>query len=831
MSSKTGFLADIGSSLISNGYNIVPVPQGSKSPGFDGWQNTKATPAMLKQWVEGAHANSGIGILTKNNPAIDLDIYDEEVAKLMQDWCEMNIGPAPVRVGRAPKRLLVFRTDEPFSKMKTGKYEDEWGDKHEIEILGNGQQFIGYGIHKDTHRPYEWITPNHLSDIHTSDLTALTVEDAKALMEHFVEVANARGWKKVSNGIQGHVKPDNLDDPFADAETTVDISIDELRNKLLLVPGAEDHDVWVQIGMALYHQFSGDEDGLALWHEWSETADNYDAEVLDKRWKSFAIEGKRRAPITARTILKLAKEAATTLVVQRAMELRDAFTTAKDESEWREACRMVKQSDLDQLARAQLADIAKDRFKDITGAKISIATVRKELEYELPTRKNTPQWCKGWVFNSSNDTFFHVSSKTEMSITGFNAVYSRYALSKQDIQDGKMTPSHSPFELAMNMYTVPTVEGIMYLPGEEIVFKYNGKTYANLYNEGLVPETPKELSPAGKMAIRTVKAHIAHLLENEDEQRLFTDWLAWIVQNPGKRMNWAMLLQGVEGDGKSFFGMLLYAVMGGNNVKTLNATVLETDFTGWAHGQCVLVVEEPRLHGHNKYDVINKIKPFITNKIVSIHAKGRDPFDVENTTSFFMPTNFKDALPINDNDRRYCVLFSKWQSRDALRAFREENPRYYTELYATIENHQGALRKWLIEHIVDDDFPAGGDAPVTVARQYMIASTTPEILTAIDEIIAEGVHPEASEDLINITALMDILIGRDVEIPQTHSLKRVLEQGGYTYIGRVRIDPNGPQQRVWSKKPGVFMSGNVPNIQAIRKSVKDRQAAIEENTL
>lgn len=98
-------------------------------------------------------------------------------------------------------------------------------------------------------------------------------------------------------------------DPFAEIETKVDLPIDELRKHLMLIPGAEDHDRWFQIGMALYHQFDGNDDGLALWHEWSEIADNYDAKALDKRYKSFSIDGKKRAPITARLIIKLANEA------------------------------------------------------------------------------------------------------------------------------------------------------------------------------------------------------------------------------------------------------------------------------------------------------------------------------------------------------------------------------------------------------------------------------------------------------------------------------------------------------------------------------------------
>lgn len=831
MSKFEGQLAEHGKTLIENGYAIIPIPVGSKSPGFDGWQNTKATPNLVKQWVENGHRDSGVGILTKNNPAVDLDILDEEVAKMMEDWCLLNIGDAPVRVGKFPKRILVFRTEEPFSKMKTGKYEDEWGDKHEIEILGNGQQFIAYGIHKDTGREYQWTSDTQPTSLHVENLTLITPDDCKALMAYFVKVATERGWKKVTNGLSGNVRPiDAEDDAFADVETTVDIPIDELRLRLMSIPGSDDHDRWVQIGMALFHQFGGDDDGLALWHEWSETADNYDAEELDKRWKSFQIEGKKRAPVTARTILKMAKEAATTMAVEKVNELRDKFIAAKDEIQWREACRDARRAEIDQLARAHLVEVAKKRYHEISGIKMSVAVVRKELEYEIQTGKKTPSWCKGWVFDGQNDTFFHLQSKTTLSITGFNAVYARNAMTRQDIAEGKVSPSHNPAELALNMYNIPIVHGKMYCPGKDPVFENDGVQIANLYAEHKIPETPAELLPIHKVAIRTVKNHIAHLLEDEWEQRLFLNWLAWLVQNPGKRVNWGMLLQGVEGDGKSFFAYLLRKVMGEPNVRMLTANVLEGDFTGWAHGQCVLVVEEPRLQGHNKYDVINKIKPLITNPIISVHAKGRDPFDAENTTNYYLPTNFRDALPLNDNDRRYCVLFSRWQQRDQLREFVNDNPDYYKNLYAAVENHFAALRKWLLDHQIDDDFPAGGDAPMTKAHGYMVAASTPETIQVINEIIAENKHYDISEHILNATTLPDAMIGRDTELPQTNGIKRLLEHNGYVALGRVKISHNN-WGRFWSKVPHMFRVDGYISNDKIREYLKHRKSEMEDNDL
>lgn len=102
---------------------------------------------------------------------------------------------------------------------------------------------------------------------------------------------------------------DNDDDPMASDGTTVDIDDEELFNLLMLVPDADDYDVWLQIGMALFHQTQGSERGLEMWLEWSETADNFERETCLSKWPTFDITGKGANAITAKYLIKLARGA------------------------------------------------------------------------------------------------------------------------------------------------------------------------------------------------------------------------------------------------------------------------------------------------------------------------------------------------------------------------------------------------------------------------------------------------------------------------------------------------------------------------------------------
>ena len=56
----------------------------------------------------------------------------------------------------APKRPLVFRTNALFRKVDSGFFTDAEGVQHKVEVLGEGQQFVAFGIHPDTRKPYRW---------------------------------------------------------------------------------------------------------------------------------------------------------------------------------------------------------------------------------------------------------------------------------------------------------------------------------------------------------------------------------------------------------------------------------------------------------------------------------------------------------------------------------------------------------------------------------------------------------------------------------------------------------------------------------------------------
>lgn len=832
---KRDFLRTYGEKLVDQGYVVVPIQVGKKAPGFDGWQKSKGRKDEVRAWLESGFKNAGVGILTKDTCAIDIDCRDEETAEHFEKWCFKHIGQAPVRIGKAPKRLLLYRSAEPFKKRKSSVYIDDWGNQNLIECLGDGQQFVAFHIHPETGKPYTWVNNVSPLDVRAQDLPEVSVEQIERLIAEFEKHAVALNWDLHKKSRGAAAAGSNADDnPWIEDSQPIDITDDELRQRLMIVSGAEDYDTWFQVGMALYHQYDGDELGFEMWDEWSETADNYDRDACERHWKSFDVAGKGRAPLTARFILRLAKETVERTALELGNKLRDAFVSAKGLDDWIKAREMARDAEIDGITRASLASVAKKSYDDITGTKTPLSEIKKSIAFRPKAREGTPSWAENWVYDTADDRFFSLEMKLAVTKQGFDAMFDRKAITKRDVLEGNGIPSTSASDLALKTFNVPTVMGRRYMPGRDTVFHEPDGTFANTYADHEIPEVPEKMLPKDIRAIERVKGHISHLLSSEEEQRMLLDWMSWVVQNPGKHVNYAVLLQGVEGDGKSFFAELMRAVMGVSNVTMLNAHIVHSDFTDWAYGQCVACLEEVRIvgrQGKDKWETVNRIKPFITNNVIEIHPKGKAVINVTNTTSYMLFSNYKDALPLDDNSRRYMVLFSRWQHRDDLMKFKAEHPKYYEQLYDTLSECAGALRKWLLEHEQSESFDARGDAPETKARKVMIAKSKPEFIQVLNQIIEEDREVSASKELVDVTTLSDAILAHGIDWPSPKTLSLMMERDGYESLGRIRINAEEGGHAFYTKTPDLFSyltaEGN-PSVstEKVRRFIEERMKRI-----
>jgi hypothetical protein len=812
------YLEEFGVRIADNGYEVIPIIPGEKRPAGEKWQKFDGSAEGVGDHIADGKGAYGVGIKSRYAPAVDIDVLDNEVNREIQAIVEEVAGKSPLRrVGLYPKVLWVYRAEpgETWPKVDTGEWFDPVGRKAKVEILADGQQFVAAHIHPDTGKPYQWLDGSVLN-VARAELPTLTHEQAEEIKQRSLQVFIGHGWiKKSKNAITRLQNPMDDDDPFSAYRPKVQIGDGELERRLMAIKDNEDHDTWFQIGMALYHQFDGSQQGFDLWDQWSQGASNYDSKELEKRWPTFDNKDRSHTPITCRIVLKLSKDAAVAEARETLKDILKAIEESADTDALVEVCNTIKHIEFATHVREVLLGKIKGKWKDLTKEMPRIGFIRDLIRYENKEIISAPPWAKNWTYLSQTDSFYNYRDRSEVNRIAFNSLNARHLISPGERLEGKATPEQSPADMALNLYQIPTVYNRMYMPGYPDLYEYKGLPYINSYSDADIPELPAEISPVQQAAIDTFLGHFIHLVEDAQDRAILLDWIAYVVQNPGKRINWAILLQGAEGDGKSFFRDMLEQVLGGN-VNGINGTALEEKYNAWAEGAMLCFVEDVRLHGNNRFDAVNKLKPMITNTMVSIRRMQTDSYEVVNTMNYMATSNLKDAVPVTDEDTRFFPIFTRYQTPEALDRFKLSNPNYYRQLYGLTSDSEfaGAIRHYLLNHKFSMWFDPKARAPRSSYKQEMILLNRSEEQNALRDSLEESVLDDYSELLLDSGKLADQFMGSDALPPKGKALNRLLSQHGFTLLGRFKI--GGEKRQYWSMKPEAWPRTEMDRADAIR---------------
>jgi hypothetical protein len=282
-----------------------PIPVMGKNPGFVGWQEkTDASVEEIKSWATAGffRPRRSTGILCKRTPFADIDVRDEAAAlaveQLIRDRYSAH-GKVLVRIGRAPKRGVLFRTDVPFTKIVVNLIAPDGSRSDKLEFLASGQQFVAFGIHPDTHRPYTW-TGGEPGEVKAADLPVITEAEARQLMEDAADLLCAEhGYQRASEKrpiASGPIGPEPNEQLPDDANAFEEFAAEDegtvpytaaleakLRSAMDAIPTDEavltevlgnSHDVFVAHGRAL-ERLGWRERGFAIWNDWCKPSPKY----------------------------------------------------------------------------------------------------------------------------------------------------------------------------------------------------------------------------------------------------------------------------------------------------------------------------------------------------------------------------------------------------------------------------------------------------------------------------------------------------------------------------------------------------------------------------
>ena len=425
-----------------------------------------------------------------------------------------------------------------------------------------------------------------------------------------------------------------------------------------------------------------------------------------------------------------------------------------------------------------VAEVKKDLKRSVSREKRSAREVSVVASSDGEGRGKTPDWAQDWVFCQGDDKFERVSVRQPSTPQGFRLANA--------FQREVLDADTDAVTYVMKSGLVPVVHLKMYWPGAGKIFtKADGLRCLNTFvQSGVEPCAGLEGDEDGQRVVDLFMAHVRNTVRDERERRILIDFMAFVIQNPGKRVRWALLLHGIEGNGKSyFFNVMQYAL--GTNAKVASTTAIDSGFTGWAEGAILIGVEEIRIAGTNKYAVLDKMKPLITNDIIAVIHKGRDEKTIPNFASYMMMTNHADAIPVGDNDRRYCVISTRHTRKEDL--YEQHNgpegvTAYFNTLFAETARRADALTRMLLDWKIAADFHPSGRAPDTDGLVAMRNLNVSEERDGLENLIEKYACRVIGPDLLDVTELRQQALIDAADLPQAFVLSRILSDMGYTQI-------------------------------------------------
>ncbi len=663
---------------------------------------------MVTAWSANDYIDGNIGVLTRDTPAVDLDILDDRFALEMELYVTDLVGYGLVRVGRAPKRLVLFRTNVPFTKRSSPFFVDGAGQKHRVEILGTGQQFVAYGMHPDTGRPYEWISlEGEPVDLDAAELPTITAAQADQIVVEFCRRAQARGWTQQGRmSVDRGADADN--DPFFNQRPTLDLTIEQIEEALADMPDAEVYDTWVHVGMALHHQFGGSDEGKELWDRWSSAAHNYDADEIEEKWASFGHY--HGTPITFATVVKFAKEAREKRKAEEHKQAYDAFVAEIS------ACGdftsllygiapKIRTSDLDDAYREALVSRVQARSKKL-GDNIPLKQVRavvtpprapalaiaskKDLELALAHRvlercyANGDHLCRfaklWWAYvlgvwkREDEEVVEHHIQETLIELGDaddeeLKALYNRMDNSRGDRLTqlvttlskciGRLLVTNSDDDpLNLRAFKAPRVMNC--LNGElwfdhvgEIAFSEHDPAH-RLTAQLQCHYDPTATCPTWDGAIRRV---FQKCQDPEAVIQHFYEVFGYILQSTREAAIWVLFV-GPGGNGKSFLLNVISQIMGrtvmGMSISEISAQK-SVHFTEALTGKLMLLDDDLKMGAVLPDDLLKK---FSEAKLVTTDPKWGDHVEITaRTVAVILANTFGATVDLSEGLRRRAMIF------------------------------------------------------------------------------------------------------------------------------------------------------------------------------
>lgn len=278
--------------------------------------------------------------------------------------------------------------------------------------------------------------------------------------------------------------------------------------------------------------------------------------------------------------------------------------------------------------------------------------------------------------------------------------------------------------------------------------------------------------------------HLRYLVGGvEDDLNHLADMLAFMIQNPGKKLKSMLVIVGSQGTGKSYVGEVMAMLVGEHNCSRIETNELKSEYNSYLEDTCLVIIEE--LMALGRREITNTLKPAITQTTIPLRKKYANVREVPNVANFIAFTNHTDALPLDHDDRRYFVVGSDVQ---------KHQQSYYDHLWAWTEDNYGVILNWLLQRNLKA-FNPNARPPETAAKKEMTSSGRPVVETEIARMI-EDYEPPFDIDLIEVKVVVQAL--RDNFLPEASqtTVQNGLKANGAKNLGQKKVKHEGRDRKV-----------------------------------
>ena len=306
---------------------------------------------------------------------------------------------------------------------------------------------------------------------------------------------------------------------------------------------------------------------------------------------------------------------------------------------------------------------------------------------------------------------------------------------------GKYTPLkfwklHKDRKVCVNFAYKPAKE-------PERFVKIEKKLMINIYEK-------HDLQPDSKVDTDIYYALLNHVIPHDECRNHFLDWNACILQNPGKKIRYALIMQSDAFQlGKGSLFDVMRDILGRVNAKKIELSEALDKGKGYLVNSQLVLIDEAKSKGtwSEKAQLINTLKTIITEGSQGVRRLYRDYAESDTCTNYWINTNHRDAFALPAAEVRYWVYFSAAKRIEKM----------LEEYHNARNNHN--LAAGVYADLLDRDiskFKPDGVAPHTIYRDMMTTLADKPLNDFVKERFEQGVHP-FNRDLVTTTELFDWL--------------------------------------------------------------------------